>query len=116
MRVGANWLTLNAQLVPAAVSIQKTPLPRKGKSRERSQIVAMQQTLFELVMSERVQPHIRAACARAWSELSERKRIIDGKPLPGSLNPGLIPRNVQRSIAFKAMEAIDVSAPKELKQ
>jgi hypothetical protein len=72
----------------------------------------MQRTLFELVQSGIIPAHIRAACARAWSELAERKRIIDGKPLPGSLNPGLVPRNVQRSIAFKAMEAIDVSEPK----
>ena len=49
----------------------------------------MQQTLFELTQDAKVMPHIRAACARAWSDLQERKRVLDGKPLPGQLRPDL---------------------------
>jgi hypothetical protein len=47
----------------------------------------MQSTLFGLVQNLEVAPHIRAQCARAWSELQERKRVLDGKPLPGQLRP-----------------------------
>src|SRR5262245_45048131 len=52
-------------------------------------LVAMQQTLFGLVQNPEVAPHIRAQGARAWSDLQERKRVLDGKPLPGMLRPEL---------------------------
>jgi hypothetical protein len=66
-----------------------TPKPRRGPRRDRNQLLAMQQTLFELTQDKSVMPHIRAACARAWSDLQERKRVLDGKPLPGQLRPDL---------------------------
>lgn len=49
----------------------------------------MQQALYEMALATPVEPHIRASCARAWSDLQERKRVLDGKPLPGQLRPDM---------------------------
>ena len=73
---------------PPSDSSTPTPL-RRGTNRDRTQLLKMQQTLFELTQDAKVMPHIRAACARAWSDLQERKRVLDGKPLPGQLRPDL---------------------------
>ena len=88
-RIRALSGTVNVQLPTAPGAASCKSLPRRGKSRDRSQLVAMQQTLFGLVQNPEVAPHIRAQCARAWSDLQERKRVLDGKPLPGMLRPEL---------------------------
>ena len=61
----------------------------QGRAADRKALVDLQRTMHKLAMSDSVQPHIRAQCARAWSDLQERKRIMDGKPLPGQLRPDL---------------------------
>src|SRR5688572_22382637 len=74
-----------------------SPKPRRGPRRDRNQLLKMQETLFELTQDSSVQPHIRAACARAWSDLQERKRVLDGKPLPGQLRPDGDPFKARQS-------------------
>lgn len=64
------------------------PLPKyQGRAADRKALVDMQRTMFALTQDPSVAPHIRAACARAWKDLQEQKRIMDGKPLPGMLRP-----------------------------
>ncbi len=63
--------------------------PPKGRATERRQLLQMQQALYELTLSPKVPPGIRAQCARAFCDLGERKRVIDGIPLPGQLRPDL---------------------------
>jgi hypothetical protein len=81
-----------AAIVPPQQPVTDPPAAtpqRRGTNRDRTQLLKMQQTLFELTQDKSVMPHIRAACARAWSDLQERKRVLDGKPLPGILRPDL---------------------------
>lgn len=101
--------TMPEQAAPLPNPLPASPLPRRGKSRDRAQLVAMQQTLFELVQSGALPAHIRAACARAWADLHERKRIVDGKPLPGHLRPDLAPKAKRVLPSFRSFDAIDVS-------
>jgi hypothetical protein len=78
-------------LQPAAPqpALPKPPLPRQGKSFDRQQLVALQRAMANLGLDPAIPAHIRAQCVRAWSDLQERKRVMDGKPLPGQLRPDL---------------------------
>lgn len=49
--------------------------------------IEMQLVLHEIVTSKAGKPLELASCARAWSDLEERKRILRGKPLPGAFKP-----------------------------
>ena len=74
----------------------------------------MQSTLFGLVQNTEVAAHIRAQCARAWSDLQERKRVLDGKPLPGQLRPDLEQKRRSRRPTLLASLPSDPSpAPDE---
>lgn len=73
-----------------------------GRAADRKALVAMQRVLLEKTLDPRTQPHIAAQCARAWKELQECKRIIDGKPLPGQLRPDLA---IERAEAAKRKRA-----------
>jgi len=89
---GLSCTAMPAAIVPSQQPTTDSPasIPqRRGANRDRTQLLKMQQTLFELTQDNAIQPHIRAACARAWSDLQERKRVLDGKPLPGILRPDL---------------------------
>ena len=77
----------------------ESPFPRRGACNDRQQLVRMQRTLFDLTQDKTIPAHIRAACARAWSDLQERKRILDGKPLPGQLRPDLPPKRNRKAPA-----------------
>jgi predicted RNA-binding Zn ribbon-like protein len=82
----------------------------RGRQADRKQLVAMQHSLFDLVQDSTIPAHVRAACARAWSDLQERKRVVDGKPLPGQLRPELQAlRELRRGrqSAHKALLAIN---------
>jgi hypothetical protein len=94
-------------IVTVPTPAQSTIGNLRGAQADRKQLVAMQHSLFGLVQDATVPPHIRAACARAWSDLQERKRVVDGKPLPGQLRPELQQlREARRSRTRKAMLSI----------
>jgi len=78
---------------------------RNGRPKPRSQIIRMQASLLASATDPAVEPHIRAAAARAWDVLEERLRIIDGKPLPGHLKPERESRS-RRAQAHKAVLSI----------
>jgi hypothetical protein len=96
---------------PAAQPTQTRVKPGKGKSLR--QVVALQDAAFEVAMTLRedaVQPGLnreqRAKVAtamsnliKAWDSAEDRKRIIRGKPLPGSLRPEK-PKPKKQSNAF----------------
>ncbi len=78
---------------------------RKGPRRPkpRTQILRMQASMLAAAVDTAIPPHVRASCAKAWDVLQERLRIMDGKPLPGHLQPHL---ETKRKRAPKAMLAI----------
>jgi hypothetical protein len=79
-----------SQAALKASIIEPPKLPHyQGRAADRKALVDMQRTMFALTQDSKVAPHIRAACARAWRDLQETKRIMDGKPLPGQLRPDL---------------------------
>lgn len=68
----------------------------QGRAADRKALVDMQRTMFALTQDTKVAAHVRAACARAWRDLQETKRIMDGKPLPGMLRPDLDQRGANK--------------------
>ena len=81
----------------------------RGNKRDRRQLTDMQQALYEMALASQVEPAVRASCARAWSDLQERKRVLDGKPLPGQLRPDLDQKKSKRRPALLSMPEL----PKE---
>lgn len=61
----------------------------KGQKGDRQALVALQRDLWKRSLNKRTPSHIAAQCARAWRDLQDMKRIMDGKPLPGQLRPDL---------------------------
>lgn len=57
---------------------------------------------------------VRAALARAWCDVEERKRIMRGIPLPGSLPAGDALRALKRARAKALPFAEPIEAPAEL--
>ena len=51
------------------------------------QLFEMQSVLHKATVDDSTPAKDKAACARAWETLEERKRILRGRPLPGSLKP-----------------------------
>ena len=97
-------------IVTTPTAEQSTIGRLRGRQSDRKQLVAMQHSLFNLVQDAAVPAHVRAACARAWSDLQERKRVVDGKPLPGQLRPELAQlREARRSRTRKALLSIATS-------
>ena len=95
-------------VLTSPVAVQKKSL--RGPKRDRRQLTDMQQALYEMALEHAVDPGVRASCARAWSDLQERKRVLDGKPLPGQLRPELQAlRELRRGrqSAHKALLAIN---------
>jgi len=60
---------------------------RPGKRHALRQALQLQQCVFEEGIKPGVKPVELAQLARAWDCLEERKRILRGRPLPGSLKP-----------------------------
>lgn len=82
--------------------------PYQGRAADRKALVDMQHVLYARTTDPNVPAHIQAQCARAWKDLQEAKRIIDGKPLPGQLRPDLQPK---QSKAFGRPRSISVLKP-----
>lgn len=59
----------------------------KGGRKFYRQLLDMQDVLYTAALNPDTDASQRAACARAWEVLEERKRIMRGRPLPGSLRP-----------------------------
>lgn len=56
-------------------------------SKPYTQALEIQQLLMQDLKADDTKPIARAALARAWEVIEERKRILRGKPLPGSKKP-----------------------------
>lgn len=56
-------------------------------SKPYTQALEIQTLLMADLRDEETKPIARAALARAWEVIEERKRILRGKPLPGSKRP-----------------------------
>jgi hypothetical protein len=77
--------------LPAFTS-ESASVARKQGARRRPahalrQLCDMQDVLFSDATNIELTAKDRAACACAWDKLEERKRILRGKPLPGSHKP-----------------------------
>lgn len=77
-----------AALNPSTDTLTCVP-PYQGRAADRKALVDMQRTLFQRAQNPKTPAHIAAQCARAWRDLQDMKRIMDGKPLPGQLRPDL---------------------------
>ena len=66
---------------------------RPGRRCALRQALQIQERVFEESLKSGVKPSDLAHLARAWDCLEERKRILRGRPLPGSLKPEKPRRN-----------------------
>ena len=60
---------------------------RPGKRTALRHLLELQRCVFSAATKEGVEPRDLAQLSRAWEVLEERKRILKGRPLPGSLKP-----------------------------
>src|SRR5450631_3863580 len=65
------------------------PCPPKSDRRNRpmKQVKRLQDVLFSRATAEGLKPSEIASLARAWCDCEERRRVLTGKPLPGSFRP-----------------------------
>lgn len=56
-----------------------------GRKSAITDILKMQDVLKARCLDMKTGPKEQSSCALAWERLEERKRILRGKPLPGSL-------------------------------
>ena len=96
----------NVEPAPLPASPSSYPLGLKG---DRQALVQMQRVLWARVQNPQTPAHIAAQCARAWRDLQDMKRIMDGKPLPGQLRPDLDQKKSKRRPALLSMPEL----PKE---
>ena len=68
--------------------LSSTDYPR-GQKGDRRALVQLQRDMWKRSQDPKTPAHIAAQCARAWRDLQDMKRIMDGKPLPGQLRPDL---------------------------
>jgi hypothetical protein len=68
--------------------LSSTDYPR-GQKGDRQALVQLQRDMWKRSQDPKTPAHIAAQCARAWRDLQDMKRIMDGKPLPGQLRPDL---------------------------
>lgn len=74
--------------LPTPLTPSNYPL---GGNADRVALVQMQRVLWARVQDKSVPPHIAAQCARAWRDLQDMKRIIDGKATSG-FKPDVAPK------------------------
>jgi len=75
------------------------------------QLFELQDVLFKQTLDPNTEAKDKAACARAWEQLEERKRILRGRPMPGSLRPSEN-RNKQRRTFLLPMPDQPETKPK----
>lgn len=68
-------------------NIAELPRMKPGRRGAVLQLLDMQRFLVADALNPDTTPAARAQVARAWEVLEERKRILRGRPLPGSLRP-----------------------------
>jgi len=73
---------------PSACTLEPHPLTlAMRKTKSLTQLYGMQAVLNVAVLDPTTPTKEKAQCALAWERLEERKRILRGRPLPGSLRP-----------------------------
>ena len=62
-------------------------LPKAGRKRSLVQVLNLQDACYNKALEEGISPQELSSLSRAWKELEDQKRILRGRPLPGSLKP-----------------------------
>ena len=100
--------------VAQSAALQPSPKTRPRRAAAYLQALEMQERLRADVLDTRVKAADRAACARAWDILEDRKRILRNRPLPGQLRPDLMPKATRTKVTFRSSDVIDLAGePKE---
>ena len=89
--------------------IAKLPRIKPGRRGALAQLLELQQHVLGAAARRDTTPTGLAALVRAWCGLEETKRILRGKPLPGSLRPDLDNQQLARAIKrARVLGIIDV--------
>ena len=87
------------------------PLPRRGASSDRQQAVAIQRKLEKTIQDPKTPAASVASCAVAWTRVQDAKRVIDGKPLPGNLQPGSSKQHKRKGPSLLPLPEVPPVAP-----
>ncbi len=68
------------------------------------QVVELQDLVFNAAKEEGPKGKALASLTRAWCDLEERRRVLTGKPLPGSYRPEK-PKKAAAAAGFAALKA-----------
>ena len=100
------------QTEASAQARARAHVPGKIASRAYRQVIVIQDKLFERIQSDTLTEQALASLARSWCDLEERRRVLTGKPLPGSYRP----ERKQAKAAAKGFAALRVkpATPQEL--
>lgn len=93
-------VALATQHLPPRCSTRNKPSNRRAIT----EVLDMQHLIYVQSTQTDLKPKDRAALAKAWDTLEERKRILRGKPLPGSLKP--IAKSKRKTIEPATFEMI----------
>lgn len=77
----------------------KSPKTRPMRPKEYTQVVDLQEVAYSLAYDESLSAKERLEAMRTFDALSERRRILRMKPLPGSLKPELMGHPKPRAIS-----------------
>jgi len=106
VRVGVKYRPMKRTSTPEilpATDPSKNSVTKRGKVGAYRQALDMQRIMFEMAMGAGTKQD-KALGAKAWVMLEEQKRILKGRPLPGSLKP-VTPKSKSNSVPD--MEPID---------
>lgn len=81
---------------------------RPGRRNSLRQALQLQQRVFEEAVKPGVKPLECAQLVRAWDCLEDRKRVLRGKPLPGSYKPEAPKPKRSQLNAFALSEPIEL--------
>ena len=117
------------QYRPAPNTSTMQPLPKtlvthRGKIKATSQILVMQEVLFQGVIAEG-SLSVKAQAAKAWECLEDRKRILNGRPLVKPVEaqikksknkPSLVPLPIPASEPVMTFPVLETSTLPSLNQ
>ena len=85
---------------------------RPKKAKEVSEVMELQRLIFERAHKPDIADRSLAILSVAYEKLSERRRILRGKPLPGQLRPDLIAEvKRKQKVSRQPLSIIDDAPP-----
>jgi len=99
--------------ITGKAAFKNRPRLKSGRLTALRQLLALQEVAFKAAIEPKVKPRDIAALSLAWERLEERKRVLRGKPLPGSLKPEPKVRPGRSKAAWSSPVELELAPPAE---